>query len=548
MHTMVNKSYSFYSDGLNRNKYNLLHTKALDIRNFKNKISNIVNNDPIKYFNLSKYNWVNEFRCDIYSCNNQDISNAIKDVYVAYNNKIDTFNKKIKSKIQNGSKIIYYKKNTKNNKKDDVKSHELTFKETKLTKVISYLTKYYDNNFINYLENNYSDNKLREDSLLYIIKYGSRLINLVKLKQENVIRKITKHSIEFKSLSFRSCTEQKINIINPNKNKESIFNCVISLSGQNTDDGKIHIPVKYSRKHHGNLKDYYKEPCIKSNGQQQRQISYEIQFNKKNEIRIVLAKLSKDETVRYKRNYYGIDVNVKHNLFADKYENNINYDRKLFSDYIKFLKELDTKKEKRDKQNKLLGIKSGIKLSNKDVIRYNKWKTRVKDMLKRKCNTLVKQCISLGYNHIVMEDLQHMGKSFSKNDEFDGFKYSRLIRLLNLTDLKNIIKSIANKYNIQVTFIQPHYTSKGCDNCGHIDDNNRKIQEKFECVSCGHKANADTHSAKMIEDRLLVDVLRESLLDFKDGLYTPKKLKKETIKNILTECYDTNNRLINLNS
>jgi IS605 OrfB family transposase len=525
MQQKINKSYSFYSNDLNKVKYDLLYDKALKIRDYKNEISEFVCKNPIKFFNLSKFDWINTFRRRMDNCNNQDISNAISDTYVAYENKITTFNRKIKSKVQSGFKKTLYKKNGKHYKKDDIKSFEPIFKETKLTKVVSYLAKFYSDEFIEFLKENKNDNRLRIDALYYVEKYGDRLIDLILLKQKNTTDKITKHPIKFVSLTFTSCTEQKENIINPNKNKQSIFNCVISLSGQNREKGKLYIPIKYSRKHHGNLKDYYKT----FNSKGQRVISYKISFYKKR-IRIILTRLGIDETVKNKSNYYGVDVNVKHNLFSDKYGNFIDYDRDIFNDYISFLKRMDEKKKRKD---------SNI-LSKKDNIKFNNFKVIIKDMLKRKCNALVKQAISLNKNHIVMEDLQHMAKSFARNNEFEGFKYSRLIRLLNLADLKNIVKSIANKHNIQVTFVQPHYTSKACDQCGHIHDDNRKTQENFECVSCGNKANADTHSAKMIEDRLHLDVLRKSLLVLKDGLYSPNKLKKEAIKNILVECYDIN--------
>lgn len=537
----VNKSYSFYSKNLNKVKYDLLYKKAINIRDFKNEISNIVITDPVKFLNLSKFDWINYFRTDLEYCNNQDISNAISDVYVSYENKRDKFNSKINFKIQDEVKITYYKKNTLNNKKGDVKSYNIILKETKLTKILTYISRYYNSGFVEFLKNNIdnpNDKKevlqLRKDTLSYINKYGDRLINLTILKQQNTIKKMNSHVIEFVSLTFTSCTEQKQNIINRNKNKESIFNCVISLSGQDRNKGKLHIPVKYSRKHHGDLKDFYKTPNKKG----QIVFSYKVYFEKKR-VRIILSRLGNDETIIDKTNYYGVDVNVKHNLFSNKYGDFIDYDRNIFVDYVKFLTKLDNKKTNKlsNKDNN----KKTNKLSNKDLFIYNKWRVRIKDMLKRKSNILVKQAIELGKDHIVMEDLQHMGKSFSRSDEFNGFKYSRLIRLLNLTDLKNIVKSIGNKHGIQVSFIQPHYTSKTCDNCGHIHDENRTTQELFECKACGHKANADTHSAKLIEDRLYLDVLRKSLLIYKDGLYHPKKLNKDSIKNILTECYDNNN-------
>ena len=525
MSVLTTKSYSFYCDNLNITKYDLLYKKAIDIRDFKNQISKEVCKNPVFYFNMTNIDWINHFRCRIDSCNNQDISNAISDVYTAYENKITAFKRNSKLKIQKDLKVEYYKVNTKNNKKGDIKSTEITFKETELTKITSYLVKFYHDGLIDYLKENSSDNPLRLKVLEYLDKYGDRLLNFVINKQSNLIKQLTKHPIEFTSLTFTSCTEQSMNIINKNKNQNSIYNAFISLSGQNTEDGKIHIPTKYSRKFHGDLNRYYKEP----NKKNQRNISYKICFEE-DKIRIILTLNKYINPVKYKDDYYGIDVNVKHNLFADKYGNTIDYDRDLFDDYVKFLKELDEKKSRKEKNSKL---------SKDDQKKLNSLKNKITDMLKRKSSMLVKQTKELGKNHLVLEDLGNFGKSFAKSDEFEGFKYSRLVKLLNLSSIKDIIKSIGDKNNIQVTFVHSYYTSQSCS-CGCITRENRKVQEEFECISCGLRANADTHSASMIEERMFLDVLRDSLMTNKNGLYSPKKLSKSKIKNILEECYDIN--------
>jgi putative transposase len=82
-----------------------------------------------------------------------------------------------------------------------------------------------------------------------------------------------------------------------------------------------------------------------------------------------------------------------------------------------------------------------------------------------------------------LEDLELIGKLSSRNNEFLGFKYSRLIRLLNLNSIKHYLKEIAYKNGIAVTFIQPEYTSQECNKCHNIDKNNRKTQEVFNCTS-----------------------------------------------------------------
>lgn len=225
-----------------------------------------------------------------------------------------------------------------------------------------------------------------------------------------------------------------------------------------------------------------------------------------------------------KENYYGIDVNVKNNLFCDSLGNMIDFERPIINDYITFLNKIDNKPRPK---------------SIKDKKKSDGWTVRIKDMLERKSRELVNQAISLGKDHIVLEDLSEFSKGFSRSEEFQNIKYSRLVRLLSITGLKTIIKRIANKHGIQVTFVQSHYTSQTCK-CGHISKNNRKTQEIFKCESCGRELNADVNAASNIEDRLALDVLRSALLSKdKDGNFQPKKLRKEVIKSILYDFYST---------
>ena len=46
--------------------------------------------------------------------------------------------------------------------------------------------------------------------------------------------------------------------------------------------------------------------------------------------------------------------------------------------------------------------------------------------------------------------------------------------------------------------VNPRYTSQTCSQCQHITKENRQTQAKFECVKCGHTANADVNAAKNI--------------------------------------------------
>jgi uncharacterized Zn finger protein len=62
----------------------------------------------------------------------------------------------------------------------------------------------------------------------------------------------------------------------------------------------------------------------------------------------------------------------------------------------------------------------------------------------------------------------------------------------------------------------------------------RVYQETFKCVECGYETNADFNAANNIKNRVLVTVLRESLLKQLDnGAYEPKKLEREKVKEVL---------------
>ncbi len=75
-----------------------------------------------------------------------------------------------------------------------------------------------------------------------------------------------------------------------------------------------------------------------------------------------------------------------------------------------------------------------------------------------------------------------------------------------------------------------------CDQCGFIDNGNRKTQEAFECLECGNQLNADYNASLNIKNRFVSNVLKHKLHNFDEfQRLIPKKLKKELIKEILED-------------
>jgi transposase len=84
------------------------------------------------------------------------------------------------------------------------------------------------------------------------------------------------------------------------------------------------------------------------------------------------------------------------------------------------------------------------------------------------------------------------------------------------------------------SLVHAEYTSKACSKCGCIDDDNRKCQEDFVCVSCGHADNADHNASVNIKNRVTLTVLRDKLLkQTENNAYVPLLKKRDDIKKAL---------------
>jgi hypothetical protein len=73
----------------------------------------------------------------------------------------------------------------------------------------------------------------------------------------------------------------------------------------------------------------------------------------------------------------------------------------------------------------------------------------------------------------------------------------------------------AKRSGVFVRYIDPWYTSRTCSACGHAGKANRKIQSLFQCVSCGHVANADNNAAVNIAVR--ADVMQSIVMRAIEG-------------------------------
>ena len=520
----------FVSDSLTKEKYDELHNFAVYLLDFKNKISNEVNNNLFYFLDFRLLEFVTFMR----KKHENEISSSFdKQLYAqvitCYQNKFKAIQNNLKFEKLTFKGFDFYKRDTKKNKRGNLKKVIVKHENSDLSICLTYLARYGNENIIEYIKSNIDscDKKKQEfynNILSKINKFGfDRLYRLALSKRDRIIRHYQKNVIEFKSLTFSGRSRKKY-IINYNKNYNSIINSFISLSwfGRKSFD----IPIRYSKDYHGNIKDYKKKT---------NDYEYTISFDEKHkQVNVHICKDGKRyiPNVNGHSEIIGIDVNVKNNLFALSNGATYKYEDKLVSDFCKLSKHLDEVKSKQGKDYKV-GKKNQAKLNK---LRENMLKSN-QQLIANICKELKNQ----GITHIVMENLDsRFGKSHVKDKSNEDINFNRVVKFLGISSLKNEVEHIARKYDIALSLVHASYTSKMCPICGCIEDENRPNQETFDCIECGHKDNADHNASINIKNRVYVAVLRDKLLKQMDnGAYEPKRLNKDKVKEVLLS-YRTN--------
>ena len=511
----------FQSKGLTRQKYDELYDFAVLIRNHKNTISQYVNNNLLHFLDYTKFQFLKEMRMHF---ENAIPSSFYEELYTqlftCYQNKFEAIKRKLTFDVTTFKGFEFYKRNTKNHKKGKFKKVLIDKKKTSLSICLTYLARYGTENTINYIKSSISkcDEEKRgfyNNILRCCDKFGfERLYRLALSKRNRIVKHYSEYPIEFKSLTFSGRSRKK-RIIEYNHRFGSVINSFISLSGFSRKS--FYIPVSFNKGWYGNMKDYRKNNPV---------YEYTITFDeKKHQVNIHLCKDGERYIPQVNGKTIGIDVNCKHNLFSLSDETTYDYDRKLVNDFCKLSLDIDSLKEQ-NKEYKI-GKRKQWKF---DTLKLKMIKSE-QQLIANMCKTLHSQ----GIGHIVMEDLNNgFGKCYIKDKDNDNINYNRKVMFLGISSLKQEVEHVARKYDIAVSTVQANYTSKMCPVCGCIEDENRPNQETFECIECGHKDNADFNAAKNIRNRVLVTVLRDSLLKQLDnGAFEPKKLKREKVKEVL---------------
>lgn len=287
----------------------------------------------------------------------------------------------------------------------------------------------------------------------------------------------------FNSLSYRTAVQCKSPFICRRDNK--VVFCVNDLSGE-----EIFVPVSYSKKYHGDIDNWQSEyvVCLDEKKRHLRFVVYK-------ECLVTYSELS--DCV------LGVDVNTKNNLFYSSSGATFDYDREMIKNYQRFRNKIKEKKILSEGEKRLFQV----------------WLLRIDSMVKKVCSELVSYAIDFGFNHIVMEDIKNL-------------RYG-LCGVLSVGSIKNIVRSICLRRGIRFTLVSSKYTSRMCNECGFISKSNRRTQERFCCLSCGHSDNADFNASKNLRD---IGQSGNTLKPDKNGVWlVPAKMKDEKLTKLMSE-------------
>ena len=372
-----------------------------------------------------------------------------------------------------------------------------------------------------------------------------RILTLCVRKYLNVLnKKITFKKLTISHKNTISSLKSQVGLVNLKK-----FNAFLNFNIPK--QGEIALLFRYNQNYHMDLKDFMISNTNKTSdsekyptGYKQTQFKFTINIDTLyNQINIYYS-LEKSENNSYNdlkinlnlienyNNYIGIDVNIKNNILALSDGKTFKTNKSLIKKCIRF--DNARKKYQRNKE-----LNHNLKFYGKKMLlKIQKNNRRSKWYLEQVVNELIKYCKENNYNHIVMENLNlRNAKTFAKDS--NGINYNRIVSLLHLNDIKHVIKRIANKNDIMVSFVNPKYTSQQCPICGHISKNNRITQEIFYCKKCFHNDNADINAAINIKNRVAIEEYRNVLMKFnkefngyKGKVYVKKEEYIDLVKNL----------------
>jgi predicted RNA-binding Zn-ribbon protein involved in translation (DUF1610 family) len=139
-----------------------------------------------------------------------------------------------------------------------------------------------------------------------------------------------------------------------------------------------------------------------------------------------------------------------------------------------------------------------------------------------------------GITDVWLEDLSMSGDAtMLRHPTLGAQKYSRVLRMLRLSAVKNWMYSIGEKLGIRVHTTDAAFSSQECPECHHVARANRPKQEVFDCVSCGFEGDADHVAGVNLNNRSSSELRTVLHTTDKYGRCSPRPIRRSMLKALL---------------
>lgn len=488
---------------LNIGKLQLLQKIDESILTLKNKISVFLHNrlsifwqqDKKQLLDLSK-----QFNDSTPYLSAWEIQTLFAEIYNHYDTMVTQRKNNKDIKYIKGYELTYYKQDTKTNKKGDLKSRLPIKVRTKLSKLLNYLIEVPDD--FNSITN--------PEIVSYIEHYKSKEMWEKVEKFARVIQFEIRKSC--KVIEYTTGTHKKAYKANGR-----------TLNSHFLTDGSNSLYKEWYMYQIPGAKAIYMPMLVNEEYQRDMDRAAICRIKTfKNRVDVIAHK-TVDLTFQEFNKVVGVDLNAKHNIFATSDNVFYDFDRKFIHQFVEYYKKLERK-----------GMSNA---TEEQLAKLNKIILRNESMIKLAIGQMLNDLVASGVTDIVVEDLNGFSATFAYNQDFK-IKYSKLVRLIRLSSVKDWLKGQAEKRGIRVHVTHAAYSSQTCPKCHNIHKGNRETQELFKCINakCNHTANADIVAAVNLKNRYENVSIRKELHKVdKFGRLIPKTLRRDSIKEKLLE-------------
>ena len=132
----------FHSKDLTRQKYDELYNFAVLIRSHKNTVSQYVNDNLLHFLEYNKFQFLKVMRASFKDVIPSSFDSQLyTQVFTCYQNKFDAIQHKLVFETITFNGFEFYKRDTKNHKKGDLKKVIINKKQTPLSNCLTYLVR-----------------------------------------------------------------------------------------------------------------------------------------------------------------------------------------------------------------------------------------------------------------------------------------------------------------------------------------------------------------------------------------------------------------------